>query len=145
MAVLERSELEASPLADLHAIADQLGLDGFRRLRKEALIAAILDEPEGATAPKAAVGEEDEEEEDAERSDAAPRQRRRRPARSRRSSSAGGEDDEAPARPDAPRQRTGRAGGGRSEGAGLSEEVPARTAEGVVEVLGNGSAFLRVE
>ena len=34
MAVLERSELEASPLADLHAIADQLGLDGFRRLRK---------------------------------------------------------------------------------------------------------------
>jgi len=33
-AVLDRSELEASPLADLHAIADQLGLDGFRRLRK---------------------------------------------------------------------------------------------------------------
>ena len=31
---LDRSELEASPMADLHAIADQLGLDGFRRLRK---------------------------------------------------------------------------------------------------------------
>ena len=31
MSVLERSELEASPLADLHAIADQLGIDGFRR------------------------------------------------------------------------------------------------------------------
>ena len=29
MAVLERSELEASPLADLHAIADQLGLEAF--------------------------------------------------------------------------------------------------------------------
>ena len=42
MAVLERSELEASPLADLHAIADQLGLDGFRRLRKAELIDAIL-------------------------------------------------------------------------------------------------------
>jgi transcription termination factor Rho len=143
MAVLERSDLEASPLADLHAIADQLGLDGFRRLRKEALIDAILDEPDGAAAPKTAVAEE--EEDDAERSDAAPRQRRRRPARSRRSSSAGGEEDDAPARPDAARQRTGRAAGGRSEGAGSSEEVPARTAEGVVEVLGNGSAFLRVE
>ena len=42
MAVLERSELQASPLADLHAIADQLGLDGFRRLRKAELIDAIL-------------------------------------------------------------------------------------------------------
>jgi transcription termination factor Rho len=42
MAVLERAELQASPLADLHAIADQLGLDGFRRLRKEQLIDAIL-------------------------------------------------------------------------------------------------------
>ena len=45
MSVLDRSELEASPLADLHAIADQLGLDGFRRLRKADLIDAILGEP----------------------------------------------------------------------------------------------------
>jgi transcription termination factor Rho len=42
MAVLERSELDASSLADLHAIADQIGLDGFRRLRKAELIDAIL-------------------------------------------------------------------------------------------------------
>ncbi len=42
MAVLERSELEASPLADLHAIADEVGIDGFRRLRKADLINAIL-------------------------------------------------------------------------------------------------------
>src|SRR5438128_12685642 len=49
MTVLERSELEASPLADLHAIADQLGLDGFRRLRKGDLVDAILThEGEGA-------------------------------------------------------------------------------------------------
>ena len=47
MAVLERSELEASPLADLHAIADQVGLDGFRRLRKAELIDAILGETAG--------------------------------------------------------------------------------------------------
>ena len=49
MAVLERSELQASPLADLHAIADQMGLDGFRRLRKAELIAAILGEEAPAT------------------------------------------------------------------------------------------------
>src|SRR5207237_1268508 len=42
MAVLERADLEASPLADLHAIADQLGLEAFRRLRKADLIDAIL-------------------------------------------------------------------------------------------------------
>ena len=42
MPVLERSELEASPLADLHAIADQVGVDGFKRLRKADLIDAIL-------------------------------------------------------------------------------------------------------
>ncbi len=44
MTVLERSELEASPLADLHAIANQVGLEGFRRMRKADLIDAILGE-----------------------------------------------------------------------------------------------------
>ena len=51
-AVLERTELEASPLADLHAIADQLGLDGFRRLRKADLIDTILGEQPSDDAPK---------------------------------------------------------------------------------------------
>ena len=52
MAVLERSELEASPLADLHAIADQLGLEGFRRLRKAALIDTILGETPAEEPPE---------------------------------------------------------------------------------------------
>ena len=42
MPVLERSALADSPLADLHAIASELGIDGFRRLRKEDLIDAIV-------------------------------------------------------------------------------------------------------
>ena len=42
MAVLDRAALEESPLADLHTIARELGLDGFRRLRKAALIDAIM-------------------------------------------------------------------------------------------------------
>src|SRR5947209_4605448 len=48
MSVLDRSALEASPLADLHAIASELGLDGFRRLRKAELIDAILARQSGA-------------------------------------------------------------------------------------------------
>src|SRR5437763_11996769 len=65
MAVLERSELEASPLADLHAIADQLGLDGFRRLRKGALIDAIL--AGAGDAPEARDGAREEEPRDGAR------------------------------------------------------------------------------
>src|SRR3954468_17198191 len=42
MSVLDRKELEQSPLADLHAIASELGLEDYRRLRKEDLIKAIL-------------------------------------------------------------------------------------------------------
>ena len=43
MTVLKKKELEESPLADLHAIASELGLEGFRSKRKNDLIAAILD------------------------------------------------------------------------------------------------------
>jgi transcription termination factor Rho len=42
MPVLQRAELESSPLADLHAIASELGLEGFRAKRKDDLIVAIL-------------------------------------------------------------------------------------------------------
>src|SRR4029450_8149707 len=47
MTVLQRKELESSPLADLHAIASELGLEGFRSKRKDDLIGSIL-EAEGA-------------------------------------------------------------------------------------------------
>jgi transcription termination factor Rho len=42
MSVLDPRELDASPLADLHALATELGLEGFRRLRKEDLIKQIV-------------------------------------------------------------------------------------------------------
>src|SRR5258705_13282554 len=42
MSVLDPRELEASPLADLHALAAELGLEGYRRLRKEELIKALV-------------------------------------------------------------------------------------------------------
>ena len=57
MPVLERSELEASPLADLHAIADQVGVDGFKRLRKADLIDKILAVQGGGDGSDIAPGE----------------------------------------------------------------------------------------
>ena len=42
MSVLQRRELEDSPLADLHAIASELGIEGYRALRREDLVAAVL-------------------------------------------------------------------------------------------------------
>ena len=172
MTVLARSELEASPLADLHAIADQLGLEGFRRLRKADLIAAILNGTgSGGDAPDAADGQDAGEEE------RAPRARRRRPSRSRRSREEVAEDadeedrapsvgeDESPelvSEIDADTFPTARRGRSRRSRSGSSSDGPARTpgrgetdadgpqeagriAAGVVEVLGNGSAFLRVD
>jgi transcription termination factor Rho len=176
MAVLERSELEASPLADLHAIADQLGLEGFRRLRKADLINAILGEPAATTEESSSDDAPDEE-------PASPRARKRRPPRLRRGR--GGEGDDATEEPTAEVEekdtadtqeevssssgrggasssRRGRGRGGRepasraarsesgSRRGGAAEkeeegESSGKTAEGVVEVLGNGSAFLRVD
>ena len=51
MSVLDRSALEASPLADLHTIASELSIDGYRRLRKAELIDVIV-EKQGGSAPK---------------------------------------------------------------------------------------------
>jgi transcription termination factor Rho len=169
MAVLERSELEASPLADLHAIANQIGLDGFRRLRKADLIDAILGEPAKSTDADASASTDDEEERPA-------RTRRRRSTRTRRSTSAASDSEDstdkdteaeseseeaAPsARSNGSRSR-GRSRSSRSGSSSASSsrdqdregdaevdapsDAAARIAAGVVEVLGNGSAFLRVD
>jgi transcription termination factor Rho len=108
MPVIERPELEASPLADLHAIADQIGLDGFRRLRKAELIDAIL-------------GDEERKRDDSEAGPSVAVEERT----GRRSERAG------QARP-------------RAEGGASAADTRGQSAEGVVELLGNGSAFLRI-
>jgi transcription termination factor Rho len=143
MTVLDRSELQASPLADLHLIADQIGLEGFRRLRKADLIDAILGE-------KGVRGDSDGSSPDEEPERREP-VRRSRAARSRRSvASAKSSTDAKPSaeEDESERSRSDRASGAR-RGRGRAERErpgePERSAEGVVEVLGNGSAFLRVE
>jgi len=59
MSVITRSALEASPLADLHAIASELGIDGFRRLRKADLVDKIIAQQGGEDAAAEAEAEAD--------------------------------------------------------------------------------------
>lgn len=146
--VLDRPALEESPLADLHLIAGQIGIDGFRRLRKSDLIDAIVARQAGEELPAAG------DQAPADDAEEAPRARRARGrgdrSRGRRdddpeaataeaeqaAASAGSEDDEDEAA--GRRSRRGRRGGRRDEGA------DERSVEGVVELQGNGSGFVRV-
>jgi transcription termination factor Rho len=120
MTVLHRDALEASPLADLHAIASELGLDGYRRLRKADLIERIL-EREGGNGDAA---EDDAETVATEVVDEAAEEEGARPRRRRGSRGGRGRtnrDEEEP-----------------------SEERRDAVVEGVVELLGNGSGFVRL-
>ena len=154
MTVLDRSELQASPLADLHLIADQIGLEGFRRLRKADLIDAILGEKRPADGDADASDSDSDSDSDGDGEAPERRPRARRPSRSRRAGSAKksveseAEQEEQPiAEKPAPARRTQRGQGARGRGERDQPEKSEngeRVAEGVVEVMGNGSAFLRV-
>jgi transcription termination factor Rho len=151
--VLDRSALEQSPLADLHLLANELGVDGFRRLRKGDLVDAILTRQSGEAvvapdpefvaevaevaeveAPVEAVAERPAPADD----DEGPKRSRRgrRGGRGRRREEEEGGDsplvdrDEPAAAAPVPVSR----GGGDDE----------RTVEGSVELLANGSGFLRL-
>jgi len=175
MSVVDRSALEASPLADLHAIASELSIDSYRRLRRAELIDAILNKQEGGGNGADAAAEEPAE------AEAAPKPRRGRGRRkaSEAEAEAGAEaetetaaetaaeteDDDEDEDSSGRRRRRGRRGGrGRSaareespaddeedeqpesdaddgESGGGSDEL----VEGVVELLANGSGFVRVD
>ncbi len=122
MSILDRSALEQSPLADLHAIASELSLDSYRRLRKAELIAAIIERQGGDPGATAAAPEAEEE------SASTRRRRGRRGGRARGARDEGEAESPAEA-PVAPEPEP--------------EETREAEVEGVVEVLPNGSAFLR--
>src|SRR4051812_26175922 len=137
MPVVDRAALEDSPLADLHAFASELGIDGFRRLRKAQLVDAILERQGGDDGPAAAAPEAAEEEAEAE-AEERPR-RSRRGGRSRRKDA-----DDAPAaeeKEDKPEKREKRERPEKPAPAAREERI----VEGVVELLGNGSGFVRVD
>jgi transcription termination factor Rho len=170
MSVLDRSALEESPLADLHAIASELSIDGYRRLRRGDLIDSIVahqvggDSEDSPSAEAEAAPEESSPKED----QAASRRRRgRRGGRGRAESRddaepAAEEGDtepgdaaeapraEAPRAAEKERAEKERAEKERAEEKAAEEKpapapAEAATVEGVVELLANGSGFLRVQ
>jgi transcription termination factor Rho len=186
MSVLTRSALEGSPLADLHTIASELGIDGFRRLRKADLVDKIIvqqggEEALAADAPDVAVEagaevEADEKPKRRSRSGRSTRTRRKAEEDGATDADAGDEvvatedevveealaeeaaaveDVEAEEPVDArPRRRSrgGRGGRDRDRDRDRDEDRDAdrdadredRIVEGVVELLANGSGFVRV-
>jgi len=118
VSVLQRQELEASPLADLHAIAQELGLESYRKLKREELVEAIVaaqgGEAAGDDAAEDAPAVED------------------------------GEPDEVPA--EEALEERGRPGG-EEEPEAPEDEPPSddEIASGVLDVLPNGSGFLRID
>jgi transcription termination factor Rho len=123
MSVLDREALEASPLADLHTIASELSIDGYRRLRRPELVDAILERQDGGESPR--------EPRPAEEDGAARRRRGRRGGRPR----AGARSEEGEAEPtEEPAAQV----------AAPEPEPEDELVEGVVELLPNGSGFVRV-
>jgi transcription termination factor Rho len=145
MTVLDRAALEASPLADLHAIAAEISIDGYRRLRKAALIDAIIARQTGVETAEpaesaAVVGDADAEPgaagAGAEEDESAAASRRRRGRRGGRGRAGTREAEEAAADADASPEAEAEARAPRGG--------PVTIVEGVVELLANGSGFVRV-
>jgi len=140
MSVLDRASLEQSPLADLHAIASELSIDGYRRLRKPELIDAILARQGGG------AGEEATEE-------SLPSLRRRRGRRGGRGRGGTREEpetheEESPESAESSAVAAEPEEAARPEGPEEIEEELREGAdeiiEGVVDLLPNGSGFARV-
>jgi transcription termination factor Rho len=135
VSVLQRKELEDSPLADVHAIASELGIEGYRALRREDLIAAILDvqgggegdagEKRARKAPKKADKDADEK----------PRRRSRRKPKAEKKEADAPIEEQVEAPGDEPEQPA----------AAEEDEADHETVTGVLDVQPNGSGFLRVE
>jgi transcription termination factor Rho len=155
MPVLQRSELESSPLADLHAIASELGIEGFRGMRRDDLIGAILaaqggeeaaPEPEDEREPDEVPSEEaleprfagelEDAEEPAAEEEAEPE-----------AEPIAAEEDEAEAATEEGVEAV------EEEGEEVVEEEPEveeevsdeEIATGLLDVLANGSGFLRLD
>ena len=153
--MLPRSALEESPLADLHVLASEIGIDGYRRLRKADLIDAIVS-AQGGAGPEPVVEDGATDEDAGGDAERPARRRSRRGGRGRardadvsidEAAGAADAEDEEEAEEERPRSRSrSRRGGERAadSGADAGEAVEDRVAEGVIELLGNGSGFLRV-
>jgi transcription termination factor Rho len=142
--VLQRNELEKSPLADLHAIASELGIEGYRGLRRDDLIGAIVGAQGGEDDGPSSSGDDGSASSgDDEEGGSGSGRRSSRRSRSRGGGGGGG-------------GRGGRSRGGQSakseaadepandSGDDDDDEGDREPAAGVLDILPNGSGFLRV-
>ncbi len=129
--------LDRSHLADLHALAAELGVERYRMLPRDELIAAILERDPDATAPEreapaeAAEAEAEETEEPSEEAaePRAPRRRRRRGGRGRRPER--GEEAEDSAEEAAPEEEP-------------EEDETGEPVTGVLDITPRGHGFIRL-
>jgi transcription termination factor Rho len=142
MSVFSRDALEGSPLADLHAIAAELGIEGFRRMRKADLVKAIIIDQGGDPGPDP----EPEPVDDDAGDEAAEKPARSRSRRSGSSSSrSGGREGGSSRGGSSSRSEGGRSGGRGGSRSERGSDGTETEVEGTIEVLGNGSAFVRVK
>ena len=155
MAILDRAELERSPLADLHAIASELGIEGYRLLRRDELIDALLAQTGGGDgAPSGNGGDESKPSRGRGRS---------RGGRGRRGRSTRGNGDDEPdsaadrgraaeADEDAGRDEDPDSAAEKARAAEAEADAPAddgddeergESRSGILDVLPNGSGFMR--
>ena len=130
MSVLQRRELEDSPLADLHAIASELGIEGYRALRREDLVGAIL---------TAQGGEAEQEAEPADGEASAPEGPTVEVA-----AAPAPHPDEAAAEPQGEPTAIEPEPDALPEQDAVVEAPEGETASGTLDILPNGSGFLRV-
>jgi transcription termination factor Rho len=136
LSIIDRDSLERSPLADLHAIASELSIDGYRRLRKEELINAILRRQGGEA-------EDAGKESDAGEEPAPARRRRSRRSGRTRGGSGGRGETVTEARGEGPDEIEAELN--RADAADAEADTDADDAvEGVVELLPGGAAFVRL-
>jgi transcription termination factor Rho len=135
MPVLDRKELEESPLSDLHAIASELGIEGYRRLRREDLIDALAGD--GGSSASASASDSDDKDKEKPK----PRSRSRSRSRSRKSDDKPAESSRrAPAaKKDADDDEKAEASRDDDE----DDDGDTEVREGVLDILPNGSGFMR--
>src|SRR3954447_8229788 len=125
MPVLDRKELEESPLSDLHAIASELGIEGYRRLRRDDLIDALAgDGGDGGGSKRAAKSESKDE----------PKEEKPKPKSRSRSRSRSKKADDKPA--EAKKEQE-------PEAEPDDDDAETEVRGGVLDILPNGSGFMR--
>jgi transcription termination factor Rho len=158
MSVLNRKELAESPLADLHQIASELGVEGYRSMRKDDLIGAILAATGAADEgpPPAEEAEVAAEEEEEDTSEGTSEDTSEGTSEDTSEGTSEDEPDEVPAEEalERPARRGRRGGRGRKPSSDVVEEEPEvvedeisdeQISTGVLDILANGSGFVRVD